>query len=183
MPAATDTTFQARVAPWMHECFGPEIGADVRERGDRFLEEAMELLQAHDYDPGRVAILRDYVWGRPVGEPQQEVGGVMVTLAAYCLATGVDMHQAGEAELARIWTKVEPIRAKQASKRGLHTLVPVPPAVAHSAPDRAAVARAVHRGRYPADREPEPWETADRAGQEYCLRIADSVLELLEDVR
>jgi hypothetical protein len=51
---------------------------------------------------------------------------VMVTLAAYCLATGLDMHEAGETELARIWTKVEVIRAKQASKRGLHTPLPIP---------------------------------------------------------
>lgn len=40
----------------------------------------------------------------------------MVTLAAYCLAHGLDMHQAGETELARIWTKVEAIRAKQKAK-------------------------------------------------------------------
>lgn len=51
-----------------------------------------------------------------VGEPAQEVGGVMVTLAALCLANGLDMHAAGETELARIWTKVEAIRAKQAAK-------------------------------------------------------------------
>ncbi len=41
---------------------------------------------------------------------------MMVTLAAYCLAHGLDMHGAGETELARIWTKVEQIRAKQATK-------------------------------------------------------------------
>ena len=40
----------------------------------------------------------------------------MVTLAAYCLAHGLDMHEAGETELARIWTKVDAIRAKQAAK-------------------------------------------------------------------
>ena len=40
----------------------------------------------------------------------------MVTLAALCLAHGEDMHAAGETELARIWTKVEAIRAKQAAK-------------------------------------------------------------------
>lgn len=40
----------------------------------------------------------------------------MVTLAALCLANGLDMHAAGEIELADIWTKVERIRAKQAAK-------------------------------------------------------------------
>lgn len=124
-PAAAP--FQQRVQPWMLETFGAEIAGDVTERGDRLLEEVLELLQSHGYDPGRVATLREYVFGRPVGEPAQEVGGVMVTLAAYCLATGLDMHAAGEAELSRIWTKVEVIRAKQASKNGLHTPLPTPP--------------------------------------------------------
>ena len=129
-PAAPVAPFQSRVAPWMQECFGAAIASDVRERGDRLLEEVLELLQSHGYDPAGVATLRDYVFGRPVGEPQQEVGGVMVTLAAYCLATGIDMHAAGETELARISAPevVERIRVKQASKRGLHTPLPVPPA-------------------------------------------------------
>lgn len=58
----------------------------------------------------------DYVFGRRVGEQAQEVGGVMVTLAALCLANGLDMQTCGETELARIWTKVEAIRAKQAAR-------------------------------------------------------------------
>ena len=107
---------QDRVAPWMDACFGPEISGDKLERGDRFLEEALELLQSGGYPPERVVPLRDYVFSRAVGEPSQEVGGVMITLAAYCLAHGLDMHEAGEIELARIWTKVDKIRAKQAAK-------------------------------------------------------------------
>ena len=114
-PEAEDT-FQARIEPWMRECFGDVIPFDRLERGDRLLEEVFELLQSGDYPPERVAALRDYVWGRPTGEPAQEVGGVMVTLGAYCLAFGLDMHEAGETELARIWTKVPQIRAKQAAK-------------------------------------------------------------------
>lgn len=108
--------FQARVQPWMMACFGAEIAGDKLERGDRLLEEVLELLQSGDYPPERVAALTAYVYGRPVGEPSQEVGGVMVTLAAYCLAHGLDMHEAAEVELSRIWTKVETIRAKQAAK-------------------------------------------------------------------
>lgn len=133
--SAEQPTFQARVAPWMAECFGAAIASDVRERGDRFLEEALELLQSHGYDRDRVATLCDYVYGRPVGEPAQEVGGVMVTLAAYCLATGLDMHAAGDAELARINVPaiIEKIRVKQASKCGLHTPLPTPPASAERA--------------------------------------------------
>jgi hypothetical protein len=112
----------------MRECFGDVIPFDKVERGDRFLEEVFELLQSGGYDPDRALELRNYVWGRPVGEPAQEVGGVMVTLAAYCLAFGLDMHEAGETELARVWTKVEAIRAKQAAKpRGI--ACPIDPAL------------------------------------------------------
>ncbi|ULR87443.1 hypothetical protein [Comamonas sp. B21-038] len=108
--------FQQRVQPWMMECFGAEIAADRIERNHRFLEEALELVQATGCTQSEAHQLVDYVFGRPVGEPAQEVGGVMVTLAALCLANGLDMHQAGETELARVWTKVEAIRAKQAAK-------------------------------------------------------------------
>ena len=76
----------------------------------------LELLQAVGYPRERIAALTDYTWTKPPGEPAQEVGGTMVTLAAFCLAHRLDMHEAGETELARVWTKVEQIRAKQAAK-------------------------------------------------------------------
>ena len=116
--AAPKPSFQDRVASWMLTCFGPEIAADRLERGDRFLEEALELLQSGAYPRDRILALVDYVYGRPAGEPRQEVGGVMVTLAAYCLAHDLDMHDAAESELTRILQPeiVEKIRAKQAAK-------------------------------------------------------------------
>lgn len=115
-PAAQAVAFQQRVQPWMMDCFGPEISADRIERNHRFLEEALELVQACGCTASEAHQLVDYVFGRPMGDKQQEVGGVMVTLAALCLAQGLDMHAAGDVELARIWTKVEAIRAKQAAK-------------------------------------------------------------------
>lgn len=54
----------------------------------------------------------------------------MVTLAAFCQAHGINMHEAGEVELARVWTKIETIRAKQAAKptgSALPQAWPVPP--------------------------------------------------------
>lgn len=111
-----DAPFQSRVNPWMQECFGPEISADGMERNHRFLEEALELVQSTGCTQSEAHQLVDYVYGRPVGDPRQEVGGVMVTLAALCLAHGFDMHADGETELSRIWTKVDKIRAKQAAK-------------------------------------------------------------------
>lgn len=115
-PSEVPETFQARVQPWLAACFGAEIASDKIERNHRFLEEALELVQSTGCTQSEAHQLVGYVFGREVGDPRQEVGGVMVTLAALCLSQSLDMHEAGEAELARVWTKVEAIRAKQASK-------------------------------------------------------------------
>ncbi len=111
-----EPTFQARVQPWLLQCFGAEIAADTMERNHRYFEESTELVQANGMTRSEAHQLVDYTYNRPVGELKQEVGGAMVTLAALCLSRGIDMHSAGETELARIWTAVEAIRAKQAAK-------------------------------------------------------------------
>lgn len=115
-PPIPADTFQHRVWPWMMACFGAEISGDKQERNHRFIEESLELVQSTGCTESEAHQLVAYVYGRPTGEPIQEVGGVMVTLAALCLAQNINMHDAGETELARIWTKIEQIRAKQAAK-------------------------------------------------------------------
>lgn len=139
-----DEAFQPRVQPFMMGCFGAEVSADMLERADRFTEEALELGQAIGHSAARAHALVDYVHGRPVGELSQEVGGVMVTLAALCLAAGLDMHESAETELARILQPqvMEKIRAKQAAKPTGSAL----PVATHPQPDvtetlRAEVAR------------------------------------------
>lgn len=109
-------SFQDGVAQWLLECFGPVIVADKTERADRFIEEALELVQSVGYPAERVMALLSYVYGRSIGEPAQEVGGTMVTLAAFCVSHSIDMDQAAKTELDRVWTKIEAIRAKQAAK-------------------------------------------------------------------
>jgi hypothetical protein len=138
--------FQSRVQPWLMVCFGEMIAGDREERNHRFLEEALELVQACGCTAHEAHQLVDYVYGRPIGEPHQEVGGVMVTLAALCLANGLDMHADAETELARIWTKVEAIRAKQAAKPK-HSPLPVALATPRpSAPGEGMRYRHVKRG-------------------------------------
>jgi len=129
----TDQSFQQRVQPWLMACFGEMIAGDREERNHRFLEEALELVQSCGCTSSEAHQLVDYVYGRDVGEPAQEVGGVMVTLAALCLANNLDMHANGETELARIWTKVEAIRAKQAAKPK-HSPLPIAAAAAPPTP-------------------------------------------------
>lgn len=135
----SDSPFQQRVQPWMMACFGAEISADRVERNHRFAEEAMELVQANGMPRADAHALVDYVYERPVGVLSQEVGGVMVTLAALCLASGTDMHADGETELARINAPdmIEKIRAKQAAKPRGSAL---PAAAQPSADDAPSVA-------------------------------------------
>lgn len=109
-------TFQEEVELWMQECLGLKVLNDIDERNHRFLEEALELVQACGCSASEAHQLVDYVYGRPIGERHQEVGGVMVTLAALCLAQRLEMHDCADRELARAWTQIKVIRAKQEIK-------------------------------------------------------------------
>ncbi len=109
-------TFQARVHEWTTACFPPSAQSDVSERAHRFLEEALELVQASNCSREDALALVEYVFSRPEGATYQEAGGVMVTLAALCNAQSVDMDRAGELELSRNWSRIDKIRAKQAAK-------------------------------------------------------------------
>lgn len=130
-------TLQTRVQPWLMTCFGPEIAGDRTERNHRFLEEALELVQALGATAGEAHQLVEYVYGRAAGEPSQEVGGVMITLAALCLANDLDMHANAETELARINQPeiVERIREKQKRKPAMSPLPGIYPDRQPAAPE------------------------------------------------
>lgn len=100
--AMRPASFQSRVAGWMASCFSEEIAADRVERCDRFIEEALELVQACGYSADRAHAIVDYVFSRPDGRAPQEVGGVMVTLAALCNVFKITILDEAETELARL---------------------------------------------------------------------------------
>lgn len=106
------TDFQRRVTDWVVTCFGGVRAIEPLERAQRMLEEALELAQACGCTEGDAHKLAEYVFARPPGSVQEEVGGVMVTVAALCGAVSVDMAAAGETELDRDWTRIDEIRAK-----------------------------------------------------------------------
>lgn len=110
------TGFQKRVEEWLMACFPAAVWSDRAERTHRFLEEALELAQANGCSREDAAALVQYVYDRPVGHPDLEVGGTMVTLAALCSASDINMDEAGDRELDRNWERIDQIRAKQASK-------------------------------------------------------------------
>lgn len=115
---AIGALFQAKVAEWLHLCFGDVIAMDKKERCYRFQEEANELVQSMGMTREEAHSLVDYTWDRPIGEPHQELGGVMVTLAALCHASEMEMEAGGFVELARINQPdvIERIRQKQKTK-------------------------------------------------------------------
>lgn len=116
--------FQTAVDRWMGKTFGPDIAADTTERSHRFIEEAIELVQATGLSKEDVLMLVDYVYARPTGELHQEVGGVLVTLAALANAHFIGLEWCGDVELERCWTKIEVIRQKQATKPGNNSPLP-----------------------------------------------------------
>lgn len=109
-------SLQVRVSAWVDFCFGESRQAGTEERAHRFLEEALELAQANHCTRDEAMQLVRYVFDRPAGVPEQEAGGVMVTLCALCNASGVDLETAAEAELDRNWRRIDAIRAKAEAK-------------------------------------------------------------------
>ncbi len=111
--------FQTRIESWMRGVFGDASHDDQRERTLRFLEEAIELAQAVGLTESDVGVVTDYVYNRPVGQPAQEVGGVMITLAALCEKTQINLEAAAITEFHRIDTDDTRVKIykKQSFKR------------------------------------------------------------------
>lgn len=109
-------TFQERVHYWLEAAFGVEASKDKMERVHRFIEEGLELAQSLGCTREDAHKLVEYVFDRPVGEPLQELGGTMTTIAALSAIHGFDMESAAEHELGRMWILIEKIRAKQKAK-------------------------------------------------------------------
>lgn len=110
--------YQSDVKDWCVTCFGEAIATDKTERCYRFMEEALELVQSVGMTERQVRQLVDYVYGRDIGEPYQEVGGVMVTLSTLVAANGLDLEKCARQELERINKPeiIDKIRKKHASK-------------------------------------------------------------------
>jgi len=110
---------EKEVKKWLVACFGETIAGDKVERNYRFLEEALELVQSLNCTKEDAHKLVDYVFDRPIGDPHQEMGGVMVTLAALSSANNLEMMYDFYFELRRINSPeiMEKIRKKQAAKK------------------------------------------------------------------
>lgn len=103
-PAARDER-QRQVAAWCAAAFGTEHASSLTQRGIRLLEEAIEAYQAAGGEADMAHKLVDYVFGRPVGELGQELGGIGVTVLALAEAAGLSADAEEAREVARVLSK------------------------------------------------------------------------------
>lgn len=95
--------FQLDATTWAASTFeGRPSWSSRRERMMRFLEEAIELAQAVGLEQADADALVRYVYGRPVGELRQEIGGTMVSFAVLAEVLLEDIGAAATEELRRV---------------------------------------------------------------------------------
>lgn len=93
---------QVAVAAWARHAFGKEHADNPKQRAVRLAEETIELCQVAKADPAMLHKLIDYVYSRPVGTYEQELGGVGVTLLAFAHAAGCSADKCESDEVERI---------------------------------------------------------------------------------
>lgn len=103
---------QKATLDWARRSFG-ERAMNPKERALRVLEEALELAQAEGVELELVDKLARHVYGKPPGDPAQEIGGVAVTLLCYCERKGLS----NEAEEVREFRRVLGLPIEYLQKR------------------------------------------------------------------
>lgn len=92
---------QQRAADFVAIAFGVASMAP-EERAARFLEEALELVQALGMSAVDADRLLSHVYSKPRGDAVQEAGGVGITLLALASACGFSADRAERQELERV---------------------------------------------------------------------------------
>jgi hypothetical protein len=93
--------WQTKMVSWVKTRLGSSA-MDTHERGMRFLEESLELVQAVGITEEEIEKVRQYVFSKPIGRVVQEIGGVVTTLLTLAQSQDVDMNIAGLMEIDRI---------------------------------------------------------------------------------
>ena len=115
-PETSIWDWQQMATDWALKTFGETKVMDIQKRCQRFLEEACELVQSLEMPVDEARKILEYAYGRNKGEPPQEVGGVMMTLAPLCHAAGINMASSAATEIARAYERIDKIREKEATK-------------------------------------------------------------------
>ena len=113
---------QKTVLAWCKAAFAAPNGDPDEAKPDtrclRFIEEALELAQAHGLPADLIQHQLAITYARPKGSIGQEIGGVMVTLNAYCEAMHYSLAAAEGLEIARCNSKpIEHFQRRQKEKR------------------------------------------------------------------
>lgn len=90
---------------WACRSFGTDHVYNFPVRALRCAEEAVELAQAYKIPKEKMLDLVEIVYGRPAGEPEQELGGVAMTATVLAAAHGRDLEAFLEIELRRVLAK------------------------------------------------------------------------------
>lgn len=109
--------FRRNVYKWLCDCLGVWKANDKKTRVYRFLEEALELAQATGCSREDALALVDYVYNREPGVVEQEIGGVMLTLAGLSSAIHApELSVCMNNELDRVIKNIDKIRLKDSLK-------------------------------------------------------------------
>ena len=96
---------QQRITDWAKAAFGVAEATGLAQRGVRLLEEAIEAFQACGGDEEIAHKLVAYVFARPAGNVDQELGGVCVTVLALAAAAGLSADEEECREVHRVLSK------------------------------------------------------------------------------
>lgn len=105
---------QYRVWLWICDAFGQD---SVQQRALRMLEEAIEAYQAACGEREQAHALIDYVFNKPAGTLQQELGGLGVTILGLAETARLSADAAERTEVARVLSlPLEHFRKRNAAK-------------------------------------------------------------------
>lgn len=108
---------QQLVTEWSSHAFGHEQATDLKQRAVRLLEETIEAYQAVGADPAMAHKLVDFVFARPAGELNQELGGIGVCVLALAAAAGFSADDEELREVTRVLAKpIDHFTARNAAK-------------------------------------------------------------------
>lgn len=107
---------QDGLAEWATEAFGAETITDLKVRAMRTLEEAVELAQVLGVDEDACHRQVEHTYRRPVGDPAQEIAGVINGALMAAEGLGIDGLAAAYDELERVWDHIDEIRIKNLTK-------------------------------------------------------------------
>jgi NTP pyrophosphatase (non-canonical NTP hydrolase) len=108
---------QQRMSALCHAVWGDACATSVLERSQRFLEEAVELVQTAGMSREQAHTMIDYVFGRPTEKDvSKELGGAAVTLLVLSEALDVDLETAVLRDFRRIEANATAMREKHLLK-------------------------------------------------------------------